>query len=60
MRVIETGTNETVLVELPDGSDMWMTTKEHKLVEKETDVKAIRDRIASARYGSKAFAHEGK
>lgn len=60
MRVIATGNSDTVLVELPDGSDMWMTTKEHKLVEKETNVKTIRDRIANARYGSKAFAHEGK
>ncbi len=60
MRVIETGTNETVLVELPDGSDMWMTTKELKLVEGFTEVSVIRDRLASARYGDKAFAHEGK
>lgn len=59
MRVIETGNNDTVLVELPDGSDMWMTRKEHKLIEKETGMNAIRDLIANARYGSSAFAHEG-
>lgn len=60
MRVIQTGNNDTVLVELPDGSDMWMTTKEHKQVEKETDVKTIRDKVARIRYGAKAFAHQGK
>lgn len=50
MRILEE-TDAAVLVELPDGSDMWMTRAELKAIEGQTDPQKISGAI---RYSGKA------